>query len=357
MNHYSITSPDDRIATPLRQKIDQKTKPLGSLGLLERTAFQLGMIQQSLEPHIDKPTIMVFAGDHGIAKTGLVNPYPQSVTAQMVLNFCRGGAAINVLCRQHKIDLQVIDAGVASDLPKDPALICAKIRKGTHNYLEGPAMSTKDCQTAMERGFGFIDDLHQTGCNTVGFGEMGIGNSTSAALMMAALTGLPLEDCVGRGTGLTDAQLETKLHTAKRALELHIKEASPRISGLEALHIFGGFELAMMCGAMLGAAARRMAILIDGFIVSAVLLVAKDIDPLVMHYCLFAHESQEKGHRKLLSILGGTPLLQLDLRLGEGTGAALALPLLQSATAFLKEMASFESAGVSTATTITEDPR
>jgi nicotinate-nucleotide--dimethylbenzimidazole phosphoribosyltransferase len=345
-----IVSPDSSLREALRHKIDQKTKPLGSLGLLEDLALRLGLLQQTLNPVVTRPFLLVFAGDHGIAATGLVNPYPQAVTAQMVLNFIQGGAAINVFCRLHDIALQIVDAGVCTDFGPEvrssPLFHSARIAPGTRNYLDGPAMTEAECRLALDRGAALIDRLRETGCNTIAFGEMGIGNSTAAALLMASLTGIPLETCIGRGTGVTDAQLRIKLATAEQALALH----TPQIrGGLDALRCFGGFEIVMMAGAMLRAASLSMTVVVDGFITSAALLAARSLEPAVQDYCVFAHQSHEQGHRHLLAYLGATPLLHLDLRLGEGTGAALAIPLVRTAAAFLCEMASFEDAGVSQA--------
>lgn len=338
-----IAPPGSGLAPALQQKIDAKTKPLGALGTLESLALQIGLIQQTLTPVLRDPNVLVFAGDHGIAATGKVNPYPQAVTAQMVLNFLQGGAAINVFCRQHEIRLRVVDAGVCADFGPHAGLVVAKIRKGTRNYLEEPAMTGPELEAALAKGASLVEESGS--CNVIGFGEMGIGNSTAAALIMSCLTGIPIEECVGRGTGATDEQLKTKLEVARDALK-----RAPVRDALGALREFGGYEIAMMTGAMLSAAERRMVILVDGFIATSALLVAWSMAPAILHYCVFAHQSGEKGHATLLAYLGVTPLLNLGLRLGEGTGAALALPILQSAVAFLNEMASFQSAGVSEAT-------
>jgi nicotinate-nucleotide--dimethylbenzimidazole phosphoribosyltransferase len=352
--NFIITPPDRDLEMALLHKINTKTKPIGSLGLLEDLALRLGLIQQTLSPIIERAAVLVFAGDHGVAATGLVNPYPQAVTAQMVLNFIRGGAAINVFCRLHDVHLRVIDAGVnyafgpSGGVPSGgaPLFVPAKIRMGTRNYLDEPAMTEEECADSLQKGAALVRDLVAEGCNTVGFGEMGIGNTTAAALIMASLTGIPLESCIGTGTGTTEAQLETKRQTAARAFSLHRDSVR---TGLDALRHFGGYEIAMMAGAMLEAAARKMTIIVDGFIATSALLAAKNLCPGVQDYCVFAHQSEEKGHRQLLTFLGGVPLLQLGLRLGEGTGAALAIPLLRSSAAFLNEMASFESAGVTQA--------
>ncbi|MDF2187189.1 nicotinate-nucleotide--dimethylbenzimidazole phosphoribosyltransferase [Paraflavitalea sp. CAU 1676] len=339
----------------LQHKIDNKTKPPGSLGVLEQLALQVGLIQETVSPVITQPHIVVFAGDHGIALTGLVNPYPQAVTAQMVLNFLNGGAAINVFCRQHNIALQVVDAGVNADLiPASSQLkvkggevfINAKIDMGTTNYLEGPAMTKEAARAAIDEGRAIVNSLADRGCNCIGFGEMGIGNTSSASLIMSAVTGMPVAACVGRGTGVNNSQLETKVQTLEKVHALHMLSALAD-QPMALLATVGGYEIAMMAGAYIEAAAQKMVIVVDGFITTAALLIAQQLDPRVLQYCVFAHTSGEHGHARMLEHLKATPLLQLGLRLGEGTGAALAIPLIQSAVNFLAEMASFESAGVS----------
>lgn len=333
----------------LQHIIDNKTKPHGALGFLEKTALQVGAIQGTTIPSIKAPHLVVFAADHGIAATGLVNPYPQAVTAQMVKNFLNGGAAINVFCRQNNIGLTIVDAGVASDWSETDlqhnGFVVEKIAYGTKNYLHGPAMLPEECRAAIARGKAIVKQIAESGCNSIGFGEMGIGNTSSASLLMSGLLALPVEDCVGRGTGANEAQLRTKTETLQAVAALHkIHELKDEPQSL--LAAVGGFELAMICGAYLEAAARNMVILIDGFIATAALLVAVAMEPPVLHNCLFAHCSEETGHRRMLDHLGAKPLLQLGLRLGEGTGAALAFPLVQSAVLFLTEMASFDAAGV-----------
>jgi nicotinate-nucleotide--dimethylbenzimidazole phosphoribosyltransferase len=339
----------------LQHKINNKTKPPGSLGLLEDIALQAGLIQGTLNPVITQPHIVVFAGDHGIAKTGLVNPYPQEVTAQMVLNFLNGGAAINVFCRQHNITLQVVDAGVNYELvPASTQLrvkngeifINAKLEYGTDNYLTGPAMAEEAALQAIEKGKAIVKTIADRGSNCIGFGEMGIGNTSSASLIMSAVTGLPVSACVGRGTGTNNEQLQTKISTLEQVHALHQLQQL-HDQPITLLSRVGGFEIAMMTGAYLQAAEQKMIIVVDGFIASAALLLAKLIEPAVMDYCIFAHTSGEHGHEQMLQYLQAKTLLHLGMRLGEGTGAALAIPLIQSAVNFLAEMASFESAGVS----------
>ena len=336
----------------LQHKIDSKTKPLGALGRLEEVALQVGLIQKSVLPQINHPHIVVFAGDHGIAATGLVNPYPQAVTAQMVLNFMAGGAAINVFCRQQEIGLTIVDAGVNFDFPEDPSsqkLIRAKVGYGTRSYLEGDAMSREEVLQAMAAGKKIVADLFHEGCNCIGFGEMGIGNTSAASLIMSFVTGIPVEDCVGRGTGVNDEQLEKKIATLQEVFRLHLPAVVASPTPLTILQHVGGFEIAMMTGAYLKAAELNMIILVDGFITTSALLLAQlsEQGQELQDHCIFSHTSGERGHEKMLQYLGARPLLNLGMRLGEGTGAAMALPLIKSAVSFLLEMASFESAGVS----------
>jgi nicotinate-nucleotide--dimethylbenzimidazole phosphoribosyltransferase len=342
---FKITAPDRAIENSLINKVDRKTKPLGALGLLERTAIQIGLIQQRLDPELNQPHMLVFAGDHGAAKAG-VSAYPQDVTWQMVENFLAGGAAINVFARQNGMHLAIIDAGVAHDFGKRSGLINAKVGPGTANYLEGPAMSAEQCATAMARGGEFCRNLSSNACNLVGFGEMGIGNTAAASLITHCLTGTSLAECVGRGTGLDDAGLARKQGLLEQAL-LRYRNAGGDNDPARVLAEFGGFEIAMMTGAMLGAAEAKMTLLIDGFIVGAAALTAIRMVPAVAEYCIFCHHSAEPGHAAQLAALGAEPLLDLGLRLGEGTGAALAFPLVKASVNFLNEMASFESAGVS----------
>ncbi len=345
MNIFNILPIHNSLKADLTHKINQKTKPLGALGKLEALALQIGQIQQTLTPQLKRPTLLVFAGDHGITQSN-VSPYPQSVTAQMVLNFFQGGAAINVFARQMQMDLRIIDAGVNHIFALHPDLIDAKIAMGTANFLHQSAMTLTQCEQALNLGATLAKKEIDTGCNIVGFGEMGIGNTSSASCLMSVLCGIPIEQCVGRGTGLDDEGLAHKTSILKQAIAHHALNGADAI---EALATFGGFEIAMMAGAMLGAAEQKAILLIDGFIASAALLVAYKIQPNILGYCIFAHRSNEQAHQQLLSYLQAKPLLDLDLRLGEGTGAALAYPLVQAAVNFLNDMASFESAGVSQA--------
>jgi nicotinate-nucleotide--dimethylbenzimidazole phosphoribosyltransferase len=347
----------------LQHRIDNKTKPLGALGQLEEIALRIGVLQGTPHPVLNRPHIVVFAGDHGIAGTGLVNPYPQAVTAQMVLNFIHGGAAINVFSRQNGLGLTVVDAGVNYDFGADQVedrLLSKKIAFGTKNYLEGPAMTATQALQAIEAGREVVAGLAAQGCNGIGFGEMGIGNTSSASLIMSFVMGVPVAGCVGRGTGVSDEQLKQKQATLEQVYRLHqptiaagpdaaASSGQPAGSSVASaiLECVGGFEIAMLTGAYLEAAEQKMVILVDGFIGTSALLLARLSNPAILDNCIFSHCSGENGHAGMLEWLGARPLLNLGMRLGEGTGAALAFPFVRAAVNFLEEMASFESAGVS----------
>ena len=330
---------DPALRAQLQHKIDHKTKPLGALGQLEGLALQLGLIQRSETVALTQPQMVVFAADHGVAFEA-VSAYPQAVTVQMVANMLAGGAAVNVFARQHGFALQVVDAGVAAELPAHPQLLPRKVALGTRNLCIEPAMTATQVRTALTAGMHVVRDLPG---NVVAFGEMGIGNTSAAALLLTRLAGVPLMDATGRGTGLNDEQLARKRDVLARALGRNPTATAP----LAALADVGGFEIAMMTGAMLQAAAERRVVLVDGFIAGAAALVAHALVPQVLDYLVFCHRSAERGHSALLAHLEAQPLLALELRLGEGSGALLAWPLVQSAASFLNEMASFESAGVS----------
>lgn len=335
-------SSDSAIREALQQKIDNKTKPTGSLGVLESLAKQIGIVFQTLEPKIIKPHIVVFAADHGVANHG-VSAYPQDVTRQMVTNFLEGGAAINVFCKQNNIELTIVDAGVNYDFPTNANLISAKIGKGTHSFLHSPAMSQMEFDLCFTKGAAIVNSIFETGCNCIGFGEMGIGNTSTASVLMSVLLELPIEDCVGKGTGVVDEKLIQKQNILKKALENYNgKNDLP-----SKLAYFGGFEIMQMAGGMLQAKQNNMLILVDGFICTVAFLIAYKMNPSIKENAIFCHSSAEQGHQKTLDYLNVQALLQLDLRLGEGTGCAVAFPIIQSAVCFLNEMASFESAGVS----------
>lgn len=332
----------DHLSTQLRAAIDGKTKPAGSLGMLEDLAMQIGSVLGTLKPRITAPHLVVFAADHGIAHHG-VSAYPQEVTRQMVSNFLDGGAAINVFCRQHDINLKVVDAGVNYDFAGNADLTVHKIAKGTQSFLYAAAMSADELELCLQKGAEVVAAIAAAGSNIIGFGEMGIGNTSSAAVLMHLLCELPLQDCVGRGTGLKDEQLNKKQEILQLAISRYQGSRHPK----ELMAYFGGFEIMQIAGAMLEAKKKNMLILIDGFICTVAYLCAFKLDPELKSNAVFCHQSDEQGHRLLLKQLEANPLLQLNLRLGEGTGCALAFPLLKSAVNFLNDMASFESADVS----------
>ncbi|TDS53827.1 nicotinate-nucleotide--dimethylbenzimidazole phosphoribosyltransferase [Myroides indicus] len=326
----------------LQNKIDLKTKPLKALGQLEEIAFKIGKIQKTLSPELISPSLIIFAADHGLAQEG-ISAYPTEVTQQMVLNFLQGGAAINVFCQQNNINLKIVDAGVNADFEKNSNLIHAKAGYGTQNMLNANAMTAEQLSFCFQKGEDIVDKLTKSKCNIVGFGEMGIGNTSSASLLMSSLLDIPIEECVGRGTGIDDIQLYNKKVILKRVME---NRGCPN-SVEEALLFFGGFEIAQMYSSMLEAYRKNMVIMIDGFIASSAFLAAYKIDPKILDNALFCHQSDEKGHQLLLKKLNEKAILKLNLRLGEGTGCAIAYPIIKSAVEFLNKMASFESAKIS----------
>ena len=330
---------DPALAAALRHKIDRKTVPHGALGRLAALAERLGAILGTTEPRLDKPQLVVFAADHGIAARG-VSAYPSDVTGQMVGNFVAGGAAVSVLARQHGIAQTVVDCGVRRDFDAAPGLHTAKIAPGTADCSVGPAMSAAQCGQALANGIELVKGLPG---NALLLGEMGIGNTSPAALLTARLGGIDVAEVTGAGTGLDAAGIARKTAVLREALAANAGATAP----LAVLAALGGFEIATMVGSVLQAASERRVVVVDGFIASAAVLVASKIAPHVLQRCVFAHRSDERGHARLLQLLGAEPLIDMGLRVGEGSGAALAWPLLVSACAILNEMASFESAGVS----------
>ena len=339
MSHSTLVNLENpALQAKLQNLLDNKTKPLGSLGRLEQIAVQIGLILQTTQPVLQQPQMLVCAGDHGLARQG-VSAYPQDVTWQMVENFLAGGAAVSVLARQHGIALTVADCGVAHDFaPREQLRLC-KVAPGTADSTQGPAMTAEQCRQAIDNGRALVQSLPG---NALMLGEMGIGNTSAAALLLARLGGHAIALCTGAGTGLDDAGIQRKTAILARALAANPQATQP----LDALAALGGFEIATMVGAFLQAAQENRVILVDGFIVCAALLVAARMEPLVLQRCIFAHQSNERGHALMLQTLGAKPLLDLGMRLGEGSGAATAWPLLQSACALLNDMASFGQAGV-----------
>jgi nicotinate-nucleotide--dimethylbenzimidazole phosphoribosyltransferase len=330
---------DDTLAAALRKKIDGKTKPVGALGRIEALAAQIARLQGTLTPRMQTCGLTIFAADHGIAAAG-VSAYPQAVTRQMVLNFLDGNAAANVFARSVGAELRVVDAGVAGAPIDEARLLSRRIGDGTRDFREAPAMTAAERDRAIDAGRALgTDGVFDAVC----FGEMGIGNTSAATLLAHKLAGLPLDRLVGRGTGLDDGGV-----TRKRAILAAAAGRTPaRLDAATALAEYGGFEIAMMAGAIRGAAEARRIVIVDGFIAGAAALAAVTAEPRVAGALVFAHRSDEHGHAALLAHLGAEPLLDLGMRLGEGTGALLAWPIVRAAAAMLTEMSSFESAGVS----------
>ena len=327
------------LAAALRHKISRKTVPEGALGRMAALAERLGLILGTAEPHLSAPQLLVCAADHGIAARG-VSAYPSDVTWQMVGNFLAGGALVSVLARQHGIAQTVVDCGVRHDFAPAPGLVIRKIAPGTQDSSQGPAMSAAQCAQALANGIELVKTLPG---NALLLGEMGIGNTSAASLLVARLGDIDVAEVTGAGTGLDAAGIARKTAVLRQALAANAGATEP----LDALAALGGFEIAILTGAVLQAASERRVIVVDGFIASSAVLVASRIAPAVLQRCVFAHRSDERGHARLLDLLGADPLLALGLRVGEGSGAVLAWPLLESSCRILNEMASFESAGVS----------
>ena len=344
-SQWAVKAVNTAFDSQIWEKLNLKTKPPGSLGKIEQLAFQIARVQGSLAPSLNEPVVLIFAGDHGIAKSGLVNPYPQEVTHQMALNFLAEGAAINAMARVAGMEVTVIDSGVTHDFTASLPMIHSKIGYGTADYRNGPAMSLEACHQALQKGSEIAGDVILKGTNVIGFGEMGIGNTSAASLIISTLSNISLEECVGKGTGASGDLLKQKLTTLKEVHAFH--RLSSTADPEQILTTYGGFEIAQMVGGMLEAASRKCILLVDGFISTAAFLVAFKIAPEIIEYAVFTHQSEELGHTKVLSYLKVKPLLDLQMRLGEGTGCAASFPLLKMAVAILNEMASFESAGVS----------
>ncbi|HEX2677916.1 MAG TPA: nicotinate-nucleotide--dimethylbenzimidazole phosphoribosyltransferase [Polyangiales bacterium] len=342
----ACVEPTDRRMAELTQKrLDGKTKPRGSLGRLEEIACQLAAIQRTESPSVAEKAIVVMGADHGVAVEG-VSAYPQEVTAQMLLNFARGGAGINVLARHAGARVQVVDIGVAHPLPPMPEITSRRIREGTANFTQGPAMTPDEAIRALLAGSEIASKLVDEGVQLIGIGEMGIANTTASSAITAVLTRSNVEEVTGLGTGIDVATRSRKVSVIQRAIAKNTPDPK---DPLDVLHKLGGLEIAGLAGVVLGAAARRTAVVIDGFISSTAALIAARLSPNAAGYLFASHRSVEVGHRMVLVELGRMPLLDLGLRLGEGTGAALAMNLIEASVRVLSEMATFESAGVTDA--------
>lgn len=333
---------DQRAMARARARQDTLTKPRGSLGRLEDLSVQVAGITGQLSPQIEHKAVIVLAGDHGIAREG-VSAYPPEVTPQMVLNFLRGGAAINVLSRLVGARVVVVDVGVAYDFEPEAGLMSCKVAYGTQNMARGPAMSLEEAVQSIEAGIQVVEGELDKGLDLVATGEMGIGNTTPSSAITASITGMPVRDVTGRGTGLNEKQLAAKVATLERALDLNRPDAQ---DPLDVLSKVGGLEIGGIAGVILGAAAHRVPVVLDGFISGAGSLIAAGLHPEVAGYMIAAHNSVEIGHQAILSHLGIEPLFDLNMRLGEGTGAALAMNMVEAAVRILNEMATFADAGV-----------
>ncbi len=339
MRNFRIERPDEALRPLLQQKIDNLTKPKGSLGQLERIALRVGMIQQTLTPELRVPQNLLFAADHGIVDEG-ISLSPKEITWQQTLHFVRsGGTGIGFLCRQHGFRLKVIDAGVDFDFPAGCGIIDRKIRKGTSNYLHGAAMTAEEFDRCLDVGAEMVDRAIEEGSNILSFGEMGITNTSSSSIWMHFFAGIPLEECIGAGSGLDDAGICHKYDVLRRAVVRYAGDGSPA----DLIRWFGGFEMAMAVGGMLRAAERKITVLVDGFIMSACMLAASKLHPEVSDYALFGHVGDEQGHRRLLEAMHAEPILHLGLRLGEGSGAVCAYPIVESAVRMLDEMDTFQA--------------
>ena len=341
MNIFHIEKPDENLRPTIVDKINNLTKPKGSLGRLEEIAMQIALIQQTLTPALHKPQNIIFAADHGIVDEG-VSLSPKEVTRQQLSNFLHGGAGVNFLCRQHGFELKIVDAGVDYDLPYEKGIIDMKVRRGTRNYLYEAAMTQEEMDLCIERGAEMVRRCHEEGSNVLSFGEMGIGNTSSSSLWMTCFTGIPLKQCVGAGSGLNQQGIRHKYEVLKRSMEHYNGDGS----AIDIIRYFGGLEMVMAVGAMLQAAELKMLILVDGFIMTNCMLAAMKLYPAVKDYAIFCHCGDESGHKLILEYMQVKPLINLGLRLGEGTGAICAYPLVDSAVRMINEMDNFTHASI-----------
>lgn len=338
---FNIEKPDTAIAVALQDKINNLTKPKGSLGRLEEIALQIGLIQQTLSPSLNHPVNIIYASDHGIADEG-VSKSPKEVTRQVIHNFLNGGAGVCFLARQHGIEIKIVDGGVDFDFPSIPQLIDRKVRKGTRNFLHEAAMTQEEMELAIQYGANIVSDCYKEGSNVVSFGEMGIGNTAASSMWMTCLTGITLVECVGAGSGLDNEGVRHKYNVLKTALENYKGDKST----WDIIRYFGGYEMVMAVGGMLRAAELKMVVLIDGFIMTNCILAASRLYPEVLSYCIFGHCGDEAGHQKVLDTLQVNPILNLGLRLGEGSGSVCAYPIVDSAVRMINEMHTFQQAAI-----------
>lgn len=345
MKEFNIIPVDRSLQGAIQEKIDNLNKPKGSLGRLEELAMQVCLVQQTLEPSLAHPCHLLLGGDHGIEREG-VSVSPREVTWQQMINFTRGGGGVNMFCRQHGFKLWIVDVGVDYDFSDVPGIIDRKIARGTKNFLYEPAMSEEEFDRAIQIGSDLVDDCVKEGCRVLCIGEMGIGNTSPSSIWMSLFGDIPLKDCIGAGAGLNNDGIRHKYEVLSKALARHQSSLSPLTSHLLPLRIFGGFEMIAAIGAMLRAAELHLIILIDGFIMTACALGAIRLYPASQDYMIFTHCGDEAGHKMMLDIVDAKPLLHFGLRLGEGTGALCAYPLVDSAVRMMNEMNNFEKAQI-----------
>ena len=345
MKEFNIIPVDRSLQGAIQEKIDNLNKPKGSLGRLEELAMQVCLVQQTLEPSLAHPCHLLLGGDHGIEREG-VSVSPREVTWQQMINFTRGGGGVNMFCRQHGFKLRIVDVGVDYDFSDVPGIIDRKIARGTKNFLYEPAMSEEEFDRAIQIGSDLVDDCVKEGCRVLCIGEMGIGNTSPSSIWMSLFGDIPLKDCIGAGAGLNNDGIRHKYEVLSKALAHHQSYLSPLTSHLLPLRIFGGFEMIAAIGAMLRAAELHLIILIDGFIMTACALGAIRLYPASQYYMIFTHCGDEAGHKMMLDIVDAKPLLHFGLRLGEGTGALCAYPLVDSAVRMMNEMNNFEKAQI-----------
>ena len=345
MRSFKIEAPDNSLCPAILAKIDNLNKPKGSLGRLEELAMQVCLIQQTLSPSLEHPCHLLLGGDHGIEREG-VSVSPREVTWQQMINFTRGGGGVNMFCRQHGFKLRIVDVGVDYDLSSVPGIIDRKIARGTKNFLYEPAMTEEEFDKAIEIGAALVDDCIEEGCKVLSIGEMGIANTSPSSIWMHLFGGIPLKDCIGAGAGLDNDGIRHKYEILSKALSRHQSSLSPLTSHLSPLRIFGGFEMIAAIGTMLRAAELHLIILVDGFIMTACALAAIRLYPAAHYYMIFTHCGDESGHQMMLDIVDARPLLHLGLRLGEGTGALCAFPIVDSAVRMINEMNNFDNAKI-----------
>lgn len=345
MRTYNIHKPDAALLDAIRHKIDNLNKPKGSLGRLEDLAAQICLIQQTLTPKLNNPCHLLFGGDHGIEHEK-VSISPREITWQQMLNFAKGGGGVNMFCRQHGFKLYLVDVGVDYDLSNCHEIYNRKIAPGTANFIDGPAMSEEQYRQALDVGAEFVDKCHADGCNVVCVGEMGIANTSPSSVWMSLLGDIPLDECIGAGAGLDNAGIKHKSDVLNRAVDRFIYTTGGKADTDTLIRYFGGFEMVSAVGAMLRAAELGLIVLVDGFIMTACALAAVRLYPEAKEYMIFGHVGDENGHRRLLDLLGAQPLLNLGLRLGEGTGALCAYPIVESAVRMINEMNNFDNAHI-----------